>query len=504
MPQEMQFFALIALFYRIHIIVKEEDWVHTMGVEEGWEKTMPSGEQLTLTSIASQLETYISINNVQTIDEGNVREEAELLMSLLSSKPPSPAKFEDKSPLLPYHYGEEEMIPPDNFSFTCPLLSLDRSSLYFRGDESEDDSSLYTADESLPPAAPPALLLARKMVVDAPDELRSAAEAMACNILQSFHSAVEWRIQQWICSLSQVLVTKEKELLKKDVSEKKLRELLDTPEACLLLCLRKAASEIKVIDASTTFRVLSQRINRYQSGAPPLKKRKVEVPASLLAETEYKYTVAHVLSFESIMTLNTPAGYSEVTFETPGIIEGTFLSSDMGEDILTDVSVTFETNVLAEAIERSSRIVARAATHAIVMPSDEEEEEAPKEEGEPKELAPSPTQDEQTSFLDDAAAIVSPCKTSPVYSSTEDAYVPFPNDFDSDVGVRMVSPQPRSPEEDESFVFTPRKPSPNHKVGVLNLVSPPPQNNQEPLVLHRKSPSLPALVQVACAAMGAC
>jgi hypothetical protein len=496
---------MMALFsVNTRSLLSQEKAGFTMSVEEGWEETMPSVEQLTLTSFASKLETHISINKDRTADEGNVREEAELLMSLLSSKPPSPTMLDDQSPFMSYHYGEEDMVPPDHFSFTCPLLSLDRSSLHFHGDEPDDNSSVDTADESLPPAASPARLLARQMVVDGPDELRSAAEAMARNILQSFHNAADWRIQQWIRSLSQVLVSKEKELLKKDVSEETLRELLDTPVARLLLCLRKAASEIKVIDTSTTFRVLSQRINRNQGGAPPLKKRKVEVSASLQTETEYKYTVAHVLSFESVMTLNTPAGYSEVTIEAPGIIEGTFLSSDMGEDILTDVSVVVDTNVLAEAIERSSRIVARAATHAIVMPPEEEEqEEAPKEEEEePKELAPSPTQDKQTNFLDDVAAIVTPCKTSPVFSSTEDAY---PNDVDSDVGVRMVSPQPRSPDH-ESLAFTPRTPTPNHKVSVPNLVSPPPKNNQEPLVLQqrRKSPSLPALVQVACAAMYSC
>lgn len=478
-----------------------------MGVKEVWEETMPSVEQMTLTSFASQLETYISINKVKTSDEGNVREEAELLMSLLSSNPPSPTTFEDQSPFMSYHYGEEDTVPRDNFSFTYPLLSLDHSSLHFRGDGSGDDASLDNSDESLPPASPPALLFARQMVANGPDELRSAADAMARNVLHSFHSAVQWRIQQWISSLSQVLVIKEKELLKKDVSEAKLRELLDTPEACLLLCLRKAASEIKVINTSTTFRVLSQRINHNQGGAPPLKKRKIEVPDSLQTETEYKYTVAHVLSFESVMILNTPAGYSEVTIEAPGVIKGNFLSSDTGEDILTDVSVMVETNVLAAAIERSSRIVARASTHAIVMPPDEQEE-APQEEEEeePQELAPSPTQDKQTSFFDDPAAIVTPCKTPPVLTSTEDAYVPFPKNVDSEVGVRMVSPQPRSPEEDESFTFTPRTPSPSHKVSVPNLVSPPPTNNQERLFLQHKwkSPSLPALVQVACAAMDAC
>lgn len=470
---------------------------------------MPSIEQMTLTGFADQLETHITIDKVKTEVESSVRKEAQLLLSLLSSKPPSHTLCEDQSPYLSYHYDEGDMVLPDNFSFKFPLLSLDRSSLHFHTNESDYDSISDSGQEFIP-SPPSALLLARQMTVNGPDELRSSAETMARNILQSFHNAVEWRVQQWIHSLSTVLVGKEKELLEMDVSEETFRELLDTPEARLLLCLRKAASEIEVVDTSTTFRVLSQRINHNeggtnQGGTHPLKKRKVEVPASLQTETEYKYTVAHVLSFESVMNLSTPAGYSEVTIVAPGIIEGTFLSSDMGEDILTDVSVVVDTNVVAEAIERSSRIVARAAAHAIIVPTPDEEEDTPEEEEQVKELAPSPTQDKQTSYLDDAAAIVTPCsKSSPVYELTsEDGYVPIP-DFDSDV-VRMVSPQPRPP-ENQSFAFTPRTPTQN-KVSVPNMVSPPPssKNNEEHLSLSQeKSPSLPALVQVACAAMYAC
>jgi hypothetical protein len=150
-------------------------------------------------------------------------------------------------------------------------------------------------------------------------------------------------------------------------------------------------------------------------------------------------------------------------------------------------------------------MMARAAAHAIIVPTPDEEEDTPEEEAQVKELAPSPTHDKQTSYLDDAAAIVTPCsKSSPVYKLTsEDGYVPIP-DFDSDV-VRMVSPQPRPP-ENQSFAFTPRTPTQN-KVSVPNMVSPPPssKNNEEHLSLSQeKSQSLPALVQVACAAMYAC
>jgi hypothetical protein len=311
-----------------------------------------------------------------------------------------------------------------------------------------------------------------------------------------------------------------------------IQELLDTAEARVLLFLQKAASEINVVDTKTTLRVLSQRINSehgQQNGSPPLKRRKMEdlSSSSLLTESEYKYTVGHVLSFESTINLKTPAGYTEVRMEAPGFIEGTFRSSDSGEDTLTDISVEVDTNVLAKAMEKSSRIVARTATHAV-MPLDDEESEDEEEEQEifskeqTKAFAPSPTL--QTGLEDDEATkavLVTPHKSaSPAPCQVSDGNVPMvPNDLDNvaEEVVRMVSPQPRSPDY-MSFNFTPRTPQTTSKASAqpINLVSPPPappssassktssEDEASPPLVARKSPSLPALLQVASAAMKAC
>lgn len=491
----------------------------TIRVDDGWsgEDSMPAAEQMALTSFARYLEAYISVNITEKkVQDENVLEEAELLMSLLSSKPPSP-------PLEQYPYDNRYeptgLIHPDTFSFTCPLLSLD-CSISPNGTKGGRAATVQEV------ASPAALLLARRTTLDDPEKLRSTAEAISRNVQESFHKAVEWRIQQWIHSLSCVLLRRERELLRQHASEETLREILHTPEAKVLLCLRTAASEIKVIDTSTCFRVLPQRFNRNHGSnqspsdrTPPLKKRKVELPASLQTETEYKYTVTHVLTFEAVLNLSTPAGYTEIMIEAPGIMEGTFLSSDMGEDILTGVSVEIDTHVFAEAIERSSRIVARAATHAIIPTPPQDDQYFATKEDDNKgthAAAPSPTQDEGTPI--DNAAIVTPCKKVSTYEfpdDKKDVYVPIPDDLDNSDPIRMVSPQPQSGAEYKSFSFGRRTPTATTNkmmMAMPTLVSPKPpssaassgSNEESPTLEARKSPSLPALLQVASAAMYAC
>ena len=529
---------------------KDDSGIIPVSMEEAhmttnWGENVPGAEQLALSDFAAQLEAHVALDNSKDTKTENIREEAEILLSLLSAKPPSqsPSIDEDDDTYFPEY--QEDLIRRDpSFSFTCPLLSLENSSdsqpdcIATQG--SSDGST--TTEDSLPSSkdttSVPALLLGRQLLGDgSPEETDKTRETIARNIALSFHKAVEWRIQTWIHSLARILVQREKSLEEAHASDDIIRELLDTAEARVVLCLQKAASEIKILDAKVSFRVLSQRINSSQEwspqgGPPPLKKCKVDDVASLQIESsEYRYTVAHVLTFEATMHLKTPAGYTEVTVEAPGIIEGSFLSSDLGEDILTGISVEIDTNVVAKAIERSSRIVARTATHAVIPTNeeefeDEEEEDSPQEETE--ELAPSLTIDSQTNSEDEAteAALVTPRKTaSPTMYEVSDRFPMLPDDLDSEAKdvIRMVSPQPRSPDY-MSFNFTPRTPqtTSDKSDGPLNLVSPPPpphsnlvspptpssksssEDEKSPLLSARKSPSLPALLQAASAAMKTC
>ena len=509
-----------------------------------WGDNVPGAEQMALTDFAAQLGAHIAMGDAEGKKKEDIREEAEILLSLLSANPPSKnaSVDEDDYPYAPEYQDDGDLIRRDpSFSFTCPLLSLEhrththQDSIATQGGSDGSTTTEGSSPSSTDTTPAPAVLLGRMLVSNgSSEETEKTGDIMARNIAESFHKAVEWRIQTWIYSLSSILVQREKELMEAHANDDIIRELLDTAEARVLSCLQKAASDIEVVDTKTNMRVLSQRIDRseelyHQGGAPPLKKRKVEELATLQTESEYKYAVAHVLSFESTINLKTPAGYTEVTIEAPGIIEGTFLSSDLGEDILTGVSVEVDTDVIAKAIERSGRIVARTATHALIPTNEDEleDEETPKEQEQTEEEAHSPTPDAQICNNEEAtlAAIVTPHKTasSPLYEATDN--IPIPNDFDNVAKevVRMVSPQPRSPEY-MSFSFTPRTPT-SKIVSFLPLVSPPPppssskvvtppqprpssksssEDEESPSLFARKSPSLPALLQVACAEMEAC
>jgi hypothetical protein len=56
------------------------------------------------------------------------------------------------------------------------------------------DSSCKCA---LPPLQPPAFLLIRPLVVDDRGAMSFSAEAMARNMLLSFQTAVQWRVDTW-------------------------------------------------------------------------------------------------------------------------------------------------------------------------------------------------------------------------------------------------------------------------------------------------------------------
>jgi hypothetical protein len=504
-----------------------------MTTTSNWSENIQGAEQMALSEFAAQLEAHVALDNAQQPPKKeDIREEAEILLSLLSAATSQNASVDEGDCHFgtEYQEGEDLIRRAPSFSFTCPVMSLSVDSHQDADKTHESSSDTTTAQsfgsDSIATKSMPAILMGRKLKGDGSKDTDKFGDTVARNIADSFRKAVEWRIQTWIHSLSTTLVQREKSLVEAHASDDIIRELLDTPEARVLLYLQKAASAIEVVSTKTRLNVRPQRINRNQESRrvpPPLKKRKMTELTTLQTESEYKYTVAHVLSFEATLNLKTPAGYTEVTIEAPGFIEGAFLTSDTGEDILTGISVEVDTFVVAKAIERSSRIVARTATHAVIPTNEEEsedEEEDAYEEAQTQELAPSPTLHAQTSPTQDEeamkAVLVTPHKTaSSTLYDVRDGSPLLPDDLDNvanDV-IRMVSPQPRSPEF-MSFKFTPRTPRRAHKTEAFpSLVSPPPppsnfvtppapsstksssEDEEFPSLSARKSPSLTALLQ---------
>jgi len=481
-----------------------------------------TSEQLALIGFAARLGTCVSQEDGSIATDGDLRQDAQLLMSLMTSTSTTsvidePLSSDEEIAVQSSNGGHDDLqnsgSHQQSFAFSCPSLSLDASSFQTRPSVIQRQVTDGSSERALTHVQPPAVLLSRPLGVDDRDAMRLSAEAMARNMLQSFHTAVQWRIDTWVSELAESLVLQERDLLAQGASQDDLRELLSSSEALVLASLKHRASKFDVLDARTSYRVRPQRMekdSRISSPActaPPAKKRKLET------DSDKVYSVSHALSFQTVLNLSTSAGFTEVTLEAPGIIEGTFTITKAGEETLTGVSVQIDTRVLARMMEKSSRIVVRTATHSCL---------------EAKAYAPAMVETEAipeclyTTQLDLSAApstdadepsqtgVVTPRYPSPKPTSYGDSdpesmdkftYFPLPDDLEQTVGetkafLRMVSPQPRSQEQSFAHFRTPT----SSKILVPSLVSPQPFTETLPK-MDTSGPSLPALVEAACNAM---
>jgi hypothetical protein len=506
-----------------------------------------SSEQVALTDFAHCLGSCnFTVDSGIADDESSTRKEAKLLMSLLAS----PTHL-DEEELEPVSSSESELSYSsdsshsrrETFTFTCPSLSLENSSNKCTGrrslnlnlpqrrvsDMHEEVTKEMINSKALPSSSEPPLpaeLLKRSLTVDDRDALRLSADAMARNVLQSFQKALDWRIQAWIDSASATLVKKEREMVSSGASEHEIRGLLETAEAKLIITLRAIADQILVTGADTSFRVLSQRVENDSTSSettdseePVQKKRRIATKdPSDLEEGEYNYGVTHSLMFEVVVHLQTPAGYSEITLQVPGTMDGTFLSSEPGAEELKAVLVELDTNILSAMVEKACRTIVRTSFEAAIEPN-QVEVEPPKEEAE--EIAAtttslvnmmSPPRNKRTSDATaegNFAAMITPSSlfsdtliTSADFHANKRVLLPIPDDFDKfTTRPRQISPQPQCSDFNRSVPFTPRK---NTGFPGASLISPPPNNETAEYVEGisvDKGPSLPMLVEVACRAM---
>lgn len=510
-------------------------------------ETTVSNEQVALTDFAYCLGSCNFTADSGIADEGSTRKEAKLLMSLLASTPP----HLDEEVLQPVSSSESEVSynsdssysRRETFSFTCPSLSLESSSStspYPRllnlepsqgrvsttamptQTEKEGKRSLPSLETTMPL---PAELLGRPLTVDDRDALRLSADAMARNVLQSFQKALDWRIQAWINAASKTLVRKEREMVDRGAEYHQVRGLLETSEAKLIVTLRAIADKVCVTGAGTSFRVLSQRIENdsFQSEEEPVqKKRRISTEPCDLEEGEYQYSVTHSLVFECVVNLQTPAGYSEITLSVPGIMDGTFLSSEPGAEELKSVVVELDTHILSAMVEKSCRTIVRTSVEAAmeppphVGPAEEEEAEEIEQTAATmtKNMKSPPRRNISEGTAEATAAratIVTPrtlCFDSLIASGdfppNERVLLPIPDDFEKEINrPRQISPQPHSNSNSNSLdfngsvPFTPRK---NTDFSGPSLVSPAAEYEFLGGGIER-GPSLPLLVEVACRAM---
>jgi len=492
------------------------------------EEGMISSEQLALMDFAYRLGSCNFNTEPGIADEGETRQEAKLLMSLLAS-PPKSSESEleavSSSESETSYVSDSSASRRDTFSFVCPSLSLENSSTTVKKALSHDDKHTTTPSPVVndkakhllsPETPPPAVLLGRPLKVDDRDALRLSADAMARNVLQSIQKAVDWRLQAWIQSLSNVLIQKEQEMVQNGASENNLKTLLNTHEAHLIVVLREVAERIKVTGAGTSFRVLPQRIENEEAKEPAAKKQRTAGEPSQFEEEEYQYKVSHALVFECVVNLQTPAGFSEITLQLPGTMEGTFLSNhaDFGE--LRSVNIQIDTDILAAMVEKSCRTIVRSSVESAMEQSTTEtykEQDATAATTSPADMTTPPTRKVSSGMTPEAvmAAIVTPRKLFtdlPTNSSNDHSpksvLFPIPDDLDGGSSdPRRISPQPiKSPELSGNMPFTPRTPTKKNGTGPC-LISPPPNEAQDYHEVGGNGPSLPMLVEVACRAMRA-
>jgi len=485
-------------------------------------------EMRALTEFANRLGSCVSTNEPGFADEGDTRQEAKLLMSLLSS--PSKEVVEGKEGLSSYSSSSEQSYISDSsyssrrdlFSFTCPSLSLER-----RVDTLSRESAKRCASgdlikgksRSTQEIPTPAVLLGRRLKVDDRDALRLSADAMARNVVQSFHKAIQWRIKAWICSLSSVLVRREREMKLMGMTNEDVKNrLISTGEVQLIRKLGEVPESISVLGAVTSFRVLPQRVERKSSPEEPSvsKKQRCDSYSSssgMEEDGDYQYKVAHALTFQCTVNLHTAAGFSEITLEVPGTIEGTFLSMEPGVEEMTSVVVELETNILAAMVEKSCRTIVRSSVEETLKNAPLRGTKETKDVAAPQTATAQPTgvslltPPPPASCSSRDGDFVRPAFVTPRQISSDDSTVaqvssspsllPIPDDFDKEA---------QDPEITRGFRIAPRTPFGTSFRGRPSVVSPQAVPSTEYAKVTSKSPSLPmlSLVEVAVRAMHSC
>ena len=481
-----------------------------------------ANEQLALISIANRLGSIILNDELGIAEEKDVHQEAKLLMSLSCSSPTNApdnsGRTTPESDASSCYSAKSasSAFRRDSFTFICPSLSLETPFQdVYSGNGNEQKEK-----------PPPSVLLGRILKVEDQDALRLSAEAMARNIMQTYHKAIQWRTQTWVDQLSVALLEMEKDLKDRSASEEQLKELLDSGEAKLLLQLRELNDSIAVIDARTSFKVLPQRVTKLDSLEPSSKKQRLESSDDESAdfkETEYKYNVIHVLTMEAYVNVVTPAGYVQIDLQVPGTIEGTFLSLEPGVEKLTAVLVKINTDILASMIEKSCRIVVRSSAEALLCSEPNAPPPQPYPGTQVDEVVDSPSIDSfvptctpKRKYSDERVSglvVVTPRDVSSP-SSCEDSdteekpvLLSIPDSFSDSKPIstlRMVSPQPSRPGDVGGITFTSQAAN-KQEIPLPTLVSPHQSSKPsfECVKPRGKGPYLPVLVEVACAAMRA-
>ena len=276
----------------------------------------------------------------------------------------SPSSSQSKLKPMRHIDIKESSLDPDqshsqknSFTIHCPSLSLQSSSSL---------SSLNT----------PSQLFSQQIIAQCSSNVNSISEQLAHNVLNSFLSALKWRNRVWIKSLADVIVKRHQHRIIKRRNQGESKESLESfkgeirksKEARLIEALAHASSAVVVHDVRNTFEVLEKQLSfidkvKKNESLPPLKKRRKTSP--LNSKNEYK--LSHAINLESKCTVSANNEKAQVILKTPGAIHGTFHHDVNGHLNLVDVSLTLDTEILATSIEQQSRKIMRAAAKECMI-----------------------------------------------------------------------------------------------------------------------------------------
>ena len=359
-------------------------------------------EHLALIGFTARLGTCVNNDAENGKAAKSVRDEAMLLMSLLTGKKASEILSEDVgvNDLADDSSRKKHVRPKDrdmgNFSFTFPSLSLQPDAAAATPSPSPVagvPAETIGEQDQAADLPPPSKLLSRTQSITDKDDIRTSSEHMATNVLDSFGAALQWRAKTWIKSLAHVLALKEEQRLQeaaatngkggqggsdqRDFAPSTPKQnqdnvdLMSSREMQIIDAIVKSSEDVVVVNLKTSFRVTPNRIQPQQRGSPEPERKKIRADqVSVQKANEYK--VAHKLIFEAIVTMTSNDGgrYKTVKLQAPGVIEGIFVSkndSSEKEETLTGVSLELDTDALALSLERQSRLVVRKAAEATLV-----------------------------------------------------------------------------------------------------------------------------------------
>ncbi|GKY91627.1 hypothetical protein MPSEU_000134600 [Mayamaea pseudoterrestris] len=473
-------------------------------------------------------------------DDGTTRQEAELLMSLLSSSPSSleqldmdPVSSSESEHSFEASSADEESLQhrpssianrTRSFRFTCPSLSLEHLERSAPSHSKPAKINRIVSDNGTQPS--PATLLERNLQVKDVDALRLSADAMALNVRLTIQKALQFRIDSWIRACSLVLVEKENALRKSGASKEEIKNLLQTQEALVIQSLLDASKKILVTSTVTSFEVLGPSEANDSSSMPASKKQRVEDPSEL-EEGDYQFKASYNLVLKVIAALETPAGFSEIAIDVPGVIEGTFLTTESDKDDLKSVAIEINTKLLAAMVEKSTRTVVRVSVATLLETSMEIAKEEKSEEQKtsfkhtPGFLTPQKTTLSPSVTAEDVrSALVTPGRPwhgTPAHANNDEANLsspmpslwPIPDSLSRSTlerskDPRRVSPQlngsPEPPQGKPSSFLIPRRALFQHNESAMVTPSVD-EASKHYYEDHENGPSLPLLVAAACQVM---